>query len=130
MTLEEVLVDLGDKPISSLMVGTRAIAFLNGSLTGQLHVSNDSVGIDILTFIYSLPDAELQRRILTKRFKVSTDPYRSLIMTLSGSLGFITLGSVITILKTDEGFTENHVGLFSTILDTIVEIIKMLLQVN
>lgn len=130
MTLEEVLVDLGDKPISSLRKSTRTIAFLNGSLTGQLHVSNDSVGIDILTFIYSLPDTELQRRILTKRFKVSTDPYRNLIMILSGFLGFITLGSVITILKTGEGLTENHVGLFSTILDAIVEIIKTLLQVN
>lgn len=130
MTLEEVLVDLGDKPISSLMTSTRIIAFLNGNLTGQLHVSNDSVGIDILTFIYSLPDTELQRRILTKRFKVSTDPYRNLIMILSGFLGFITLGSVITILKTDEGLTENHVGLFSTILDAIVEIIKTLLQVS
>src|SRR5699024_9458058 len=117
-------------PISSLMVSTRVIAFLNGSLTGQLHVSNDSVGIDILTFIYSLPDVELQRRILTKRFRVSTDPYRNLIMTLSGFLGFITLGSLITILKTDEGFTENHVGLFSAILDAIVEIIKTLLQAN
>lgn len=130
MTLEEVLVRLDDKPISSLMMSTRVIAFLNGSLTGQLHVSNDSIGIDILTFIYSLPDAELQRRILTKRFRVSTDPYRNLIMTLSGFLGFITLGSLITILKTDEGFTENHVSLFTTILDAIVEIIKTLLQAN
>lgn len=130
MTLEEVLVDLGDKPISSLRKSTRTIAFLNGNLTGQLHVSNDSVGIDILTFIYSLPDTELQRRILTKRFKVNTDPYRNLIMILSGFLGFITLGSVITILKTGEGLTENHVGLFSTILDAIVEIIKTLLQVS
>lgn len=130
MTLEEVLVDLGDKPISSLRKSIRTIAFLNGNLAGQLHVSNDSVGIDILTFIYSLPDTELQRRILTKRFKVSTDPYRNLIMVLSGFLGFITLGSVITILKTDDGLTENHVGLFSTILDAIVEIIKTLLQVS
>lgn len=130
MTLEEVLVNLGDKPISSLAMKTRTLAFLNGSLAGQLQVDNDSIGIDILTFIYSIPDAELQRRILTKRFKVSSDSYRSLIMTLSGFLGFLTLGSVITILKTDEGFTENHVGFFTTILDAIVEIIKTLLQAN
>lgn len=130
MTLEEVLVNLDDKPISSLASSTRVIAFLNGSLAGQLHVSKDSTGIDILTFIYSLPDTELQRRILIKRFRVSTDPYRNLIMTLSGFLGFITLGSLITILKTDEGVTENHVGLFSTILDAIVEIIKTLSQAS
>lgn len=130
MKLEDVLVNLDDKPISSLMASTRIIAFLNGSLAGQLHVSDDSIGIDILTFIYSLSDVELQRRILTKRFIVSTDPYRNLIMILSGFLGFIALGSVITILKTDEGFTENHVGLFSTILNAIVEIIKTLLHVS
>lgn len=130
MRLEEVLVRLDDKPLSSSMVGTRVIAFLNGSLAGQLHVSKDSIGIDILTFIYSLPDVELQRRILTKRFRVGTDPYRKLIMTLSGFLGFITLGSLIAILKTDDGITENYVSLFSMILDTIVEIIKTLLQAN
>lgn len=130
MTIEEVLVDLGERRLGSSPYSRVAMAVLNALLPKDQLVTLDTSAVDILTSIYSIQDEALQERILSKRVsKVrNSDTYRTVILTSAVVfVGFSMLFAFIEINKTTDPLTAETSSGFTTIMQGVIEILKLII---
>jgi len=82
MTIEEVLIELGDQRLALSGYSKVLMAMLNAFLPGDKPVSIDMNGHEILTLIYQLPNEALQTKILGKQVgRVrGSDSYRNAVL--------------------------------------------------
>ncbi|QEM41895.1 hypothetical protein [Pseudomonas phage vB_PaeM_PS119XW] len=132
MTLEKILSDLGDKPLSKAPNYRQIVAYLNGMLhaDGSAHVNGNTTADEVLTEIYSLSDLEKQSKLLEKEYTGvrASDTYRSSILTASALLAILSTGVVMSVINTDGPMTSEVADIFKTLGMGLIEIIKMVIS--
>lgn len=131
MTLEEVLTDLGNDPVSNVPNYRAALAYMNANFTkAKIEVVDGNTPSDkVLEKIYSMEDATLQSLILARPIKeIGND--RSFKNVLLGSAIFLTVIIVAVVLISIFSavpLEAETIGLFKDIGMGVLEIVKALI---
>lgn len=129
MTLEQILSDMGNKPLSKAPNYRQIVAYLNGMLhaDGSARVDGNTTADEVLTEIYSLTDLNKQNVLLEKEYTGhrASDTYRSSILTASALLAILSSGVVVSVINTDGPMSSEVADIFKTLGLGLIEILKM-----
>ena len=132
MTLEQILSDLGNKPVSKAPNHRQIVAYLNGMLRSgdQERFSGSTTADEILTEIYSLTDMNKQTKLLEKVYTGhrANDTYRSSILVASSLLAILLFGIVMSVINTDGPMSGEVADVLKTLGTGLIEVLKMVLS--
>lgn len=135
-TIEGILSELGDEPLSGHKRCKRIRVFLNVSMRKDLpnrKIELTDSGYDILALIYEMSDVEQQNLILAKDIYVNADKhasYKTALTVMTIIVVVIVLGIVISSLYTNTPITEENSEIFKLILTNVFEVIKHVMELS
>lgn len=135
-TIEGILSELGDEPLSVHKRGKRIRVFLNVSMrkgSPDRKIELTDSGYDILALIYEMSDVEQQNLILAKDIYVNADKhasYKTALTVMTIIVVVIVLGIVISSLYTNTPITEENSEIFKLILTNVFEVIKHVMELS
>jgi len=133
MTLEEALIDVGDKPLVKSPYSKAIKAVINASLNDPaIAVNLNQTGAAVLTQMYQLPNSVLRGQILDKPLGGvrNKDSYRTAVLAMSAFIAVIAMTLTLAMLLGDPEQAEHSSGLLETIINGVFDLIKMLLGQN
>lgn len=93
MKVEEVLIELGQSPLSTSPYSRVLLTLLNAYIPGETPITEQSSGLELLSMIYKMSDMKRQEKILNKNLGVirSTDSYRTALLTMATLFGAVVM---------------------------------------
>lgn len=132
MTIEDILIELGDRPLQKSPYSKVVFAIVNALLPTGKAITLTMQGHEILSLIYQLPDTALGEKILSRKVGTlrDTDHYRTLVLFFSALIGFITVTVALLEVFRDSGPSGTGSGVFTALINGLVSLIKALAPVQ
>lgn len=133
MTIEEALIDLGDRPLSKSPYQRVIIAIANTYLTRSQMITRDTQGDEALSRIYQFVADEQREELLGKSMGHvrNRDSYKPIVLAAAGLIGaaMIVL-ALVTMSQAGAGNAQPGVDAINNIVNQSFEIIKALLGIK
>lgn len=129
MNVEEVLIELGDAPLKKSNYSKVLVAFINAMVARETPFTAQSLGHEVLSYIYRHPDPKVQEKILGKRLGAvrDSDPYRSSVLVFSGIIGFIVVTVALVEISTGgQGMSSDGASVLNTVAEGVLGIVRAL----
>lgn len=129
MSLEEVLVRLGGRPLAMSPYSHAVIAIVNAQVNDPAkQLTPESTGSAVLTMLYHLPDQTIKNQLLTKSLEAVRDKdyYKVTVLWAAALITLIAIAIVVAML-TGQGSTEGNTTLLGKIIDNVFQLIRLLL---
>lgn len=132
MTIEDILIELGDRPLQKSPYSKVVFAIVNALLPTGKAITPTMQGHEILSLIYQLPDTALGEKILSRKVGTlrDTDHYRTLVLFFSGLIGSITVMVALLEVFRDSGPSGTGSEVFTALINGLVSLIKALAPVQ
>lgn len=129
MTVEEVLVTLGDQPLNKCAYSLVLMAMLNAYLPGDKPVTREMTGAHLLTMIYQMPNDELIDKVLNKKVSTvrSSDPYRHVVLVVAVVItGLSTLLAFSQVLGTNDLTIDEKISMMNVFTHSTTKILDFI----
>ncbi len=130
MKIEEVLIELGEKPLYKCAYSKLLIAVINSQLSANSQVTKDDTGYDIIGAIYTIRDEGIRDRLLQKEVHTvrERDSYKQTLVIASVIVGCIIVSTtMIDIIALQHGGVATSSDVFNKIIEGGFDILKIIL---
>jgi hypothetical protein len=130
MTLEEALIDLGDRPLIKSPYSKTILAVVNATVGHKNAVITlDSPGHSILGTVYQIADTAKQEKLLAKPLGVvrGTDRYRNFVLAFSTVIACIAILLATAEVIHDTPLSDGSSEVLREIVRGLFDLIKILI---